>query len=289
MLNRSYERFVPKQFLSHLQKENIVDVELGDNVETEMTVLFSDIRDFTSLSEKMTPEETFEFVNAYLSRMGPMINKHNGFIDKYIGDAIMALFPTEMDALNASVAMLEKLREFNRVRLIAGQVEIRIGIGLHTGRLMMGTVGDHHRMDGTVISDAVNLASRIEGLTKRYGVKILISLESYDRLEDTGVFSTRIIDKVAVKGKAEAVTIVEILDGEDAELKELKVKEREAFEIARQQYLQKSFEEASEGFVRVKETLPEDKAVSIYLERCSHYKDLDLPEDWDGVEVLTSK
>jgi two-component system sensor histidine kinase ChiS len=237
----------------------------------------------------MTPEENFEFVNAYLSRMGPMINKHNGFIDKYIGDAIMALFPSEKDALNASVAMLEKLREFNRVRQMAGQVEVKIGIGLHTGHLMMGTVGDHHRMDGTVISDAVNLASRIESLTKQYGVKILMSQDSYDRLENTEWFSTRVIDKVAVMGKAEAVTIVEILDGEDAELKELKLQELEAYESARQHYLQKSFDEAREGFVRVKGALPDDKAVSTYLERCSHYKELDLPEDWDGVEVLTSK
>jgi class 3 adenylate cyclase/pSer/pThr/pTyr-binding forkhead associated (FHA) protein len=288
-LNKSYERFVPKQFLSYLQKENIVDVELGDNVEAEMTVLFTDIRDFTSLSEKMTPEENFEFVNAYLSRMGPMINMHNGFIDKYIGDAIMALFPTEMDGINASVAMLEKLRDFNRVRKIAGQDEIKSGIGLHTGKLMMGTVGDHHRMDGTVISDAVNLASRIESLTKQYGVKILISLESFNRLEDPSAFSIRIIDKVAVKGKAVAVTVVEILEGEAAELKELKLKELETFENARQHYLQKEFDEAREGFERVQVVLPEDKAVAIYLERCSHYKDLDLPQDWDGIEVLTSK
>ncbi|MDP7251546.1 MAG: adenylate/guanylate cyclase domain-containing protein, partial [Planctomycetota bacterium] len=254
-LNRSYERFVPKQFLSYLEKENIVDVGLGDNVETEMTVLFSDIRDFTSLSEKMTPEENFEFVNAYLSRMGPMINKHNGFIDKYIGDAIMALFPSEKDALNASVAMLEKLQEFNRVRKMAGQVEVKIGIGLHTGHLMMGTVGDHHRMDGTVISDAVNLASRIESLTKQYGVKILMSQGSYDRLENTEWFSIRVIDKVAVMGKAESVTVVEILDGEDTELKELKLQELETYESARQHYLQKSFNEARDGFARVKESL----------------------------------
>jgi class 3 adenylate cyclase/pSer/pThr/pTyr-binding forkhead associated (FHA) protein len=288
-LNKSYERFVPKQFLSYLQKENIIDVGLGDNVEAEMTVLFTDIRDFTSLSEKMTPEENFEFVNAYLSRMGPMINLHNGFIDKYIGDAIMALFPTELDGLNASVAMLEKLRDFNRVRKIAGQDEIKIGIGLHTGKLMMGTVGDHHRMDGTVISDAVNLASRIESLTKQYGVKILISLESYNRLEDPSAFTIRIIDKVAVKGKAVAVTVVEILEGEAADEKELKLKELETFENARQHYLEQKFDEAREGFEHVQEVLPEDKAVAIYLERCSHYKDLDLPEDWDGIEVLTSK
>ncbi|MDA0837722.1 MAG: FHA domain-containing protein [Planctomycetota bacterium] len=288
-LNKSYERFVPKQFLSYLQKENIIDVGLGDHVQTEMTVLFTDIRDFTSLSEKMSPEENFEFVNAYLSRMGPMINLHNGFIDKYIGDAIMALFPTELDGLNASVAMLEKLSDFNRVRKIAGQDEIKVGIGLHTGKLMMGTVGDHHRMDGTVISDAVNLASRIEGLTKLYGVKILISLESYNRLEDPSAFSIRVIDKVAVKGKAVAVTIVEILEGEEPELKALKMKELETFENARQNYLHRNFDQAREGFERVKAALPEDKAVSIYLERCSYYKDIELPEDWDGTEVLKSK
>ncbi|MDP6506699.1 MAG: adenylate/guanylate cyclase domain-containing protein, partial [Planctomycetota bacterium] len=141
--------FVPHEFLKRMEKESITEVKVGDCVKLDMAIMFTDIRQFTALSETMEPHETFKFLNSYIQKMEPAINRNGGFIDKYIGDAIMALFPSEKDALNASVAMLEKLREFNRVRQMAGKVEVKIGIGLHTGHLMMGTVGDHHRMDGT--------------------------------------------------------------------------------------------------------------------------------------------
>lgn len=158
----AFSRFVPREFLSLLNKKNVVDVQLGDQIEKEMTVLFSDIRGFTSLSEKMTPQENFNFINAYLSQMAPIIAQHHGFIDKYIGDAIMALFPTDAEeALNASIAMLKTLTTYNKILQKNNLAPINIGIGLNTGRLMLGTVGGKNRMDGTVISDAVNLASRI--------------------------------------------------------------------------------------------------------------------------------
>jgi class 3 adenylate cyclase len=133
-----------------------------------MSILFSDIRSFTTLSESMMPDENFAFINAYLERMGPVIRDHNGFIDKYIGDAIMALFKNADDALRAGLAMLDTLDQFNAGRRAAGQQPIAIGIGINTGSLMLGTIGERHRMDGTVISDAVNLAARVESLTKDY-------------------------------------------------------------------------------------------------------------------------
>ncbi|MCZ0900498.1 adenylate/guanylate cyclase domain-containing protein, partial [Microcoleus sp. HI-ES] len=170
-LNKAYERFIPHQFLQFLEKSSIIDVELGDQVQLEMSVLFSDIRDFTTLSETMTPEDNFKFINSYLSRMEPVINENNGFIDKYIGDAIMALFSGEADnAVKAGIAMLHRLAEYNEYCANAGCAPIQIGIGINTGSLMLGTVGGPNRMDGTVISDAVNLASRVESLTKNYGV-----------------------------------------------------------------------------------------------------------------------
>lgn len=141
-----------------------------------MSVLFANIRSFTSLSEKMTPADNFKFINAYLSRMQPVINQHHGFIDKYIGDAIMALFSGDADnAVQAGIAMLQKLAEYNQSRQRSGYVPIQIGIGINTGLLMLGTVGGEERMDGTVISDAVNRASRIEGMTKMYGATLLIT------------------------------------------------------------------------------------------------------------------
>ncbi len=169
-------------------------------------MLFSDIRDFTTLSESMTQEDNFKFINSYLSRMEPLIVENRGFIDKYIGDAIMALFSGGADdAVKAGIAMLHLLAEYNRHRLKSGYIPIMIGIGINTGSLMLGTVGGHNRMDSTVISDAVNLASRIEGLTKNYGVSLLITHETFLRLTNPADYAFRLIGRVKVKGKSDMV------------------------------------------------------------------------------------
>lgn len=208
--NLAIERFVPQAFLAMIGKPSIVSVELGDNARKEMTVLFSDIRSFTTLSEGMTPDENFDFINLYLARMGPVIRDNNGFIDKYIGDAIMALFENADDALRASLAMVDSLETFNASRRARGQDPIAIGIGLNTGSLMLGTIGEQHRMDGTVISDAVNLGSRVESLTKVYKVGVLISEFTYARLADPKAYDIRPIDIVVVKGKTRPVTVFEV-------------------------------------------------------------------------------
>ncbi|HRY99911.1 MAG TPA: adenylate/guanylate cyclase domain-containing protein, partial [Bacteroidales bacterium] len=184
-LTEAYSRFVPRQFLDILGKESYTDIRLGDQVEREMTILFSDMRSFTTLSETMSPKQNFDFINAYLGVMEPVIRQHNGFIDKYIGDAIMALFPrSPEDAVGASLAMRGALSRFNRENSAAGWPTVEIGIGIHTGRLMLGIVGAEGRMDGTVISDAVNLAARLEGLTKEYGCHTIISEESIGKMSD---------------------------------------------------------------------------------------------------------
>jgi PAS domain S-box-containing protein len=223
-LNQAFERFVPSEFLRFLNKQSIVDVQLGDQVEQEMSVLFSDIRDFTTLSEQMNPEENFRFINSYLSRISPVIREHQGFIDKYIGDAIMALFSGGADnAVKAGIAMLNKLVEYNEHRMASGYKPIQIGIGINTGLLMLGTVGEPNRMDGTVISDTVNLASRTEGLTKNYGVSLLITHETFKRLRNPRDYAIRRIDEVKVKGKSEYVTIYEVFDADPPELKAAKL------------------------------------------------------------------
>ncbi|MBS0546800.1 MAG: HAMP domain-containing protein [Proteobacteria bacterium] len=208
--NLSIERFVPHAFLEMIGKPSIVQVELGDNRRKDMTVLFSDIRNFTTLSEAMTPDENFEFINDYLEKMGPVIRDHDGFIDKYIGDAIMALFESADDAVRASLAMMETLERYNAGRVAAGQPPIAIGIGLNTGSLMLGTIGESHRMDGTVISDAVNLAARIESLTKVYKVGVLISQFTRERLAAPDAYRIRPVDEVTVKGKTRPVQLFEV-------------------------------------------------------------------------------
>ncbi|RHX84257.1 adenylate/guanylate cyclase domain-containing protein [Leptospira stimsonii] len=209
--NQSYSRFVPLEFLKFLGKKNITEIELGDQTQKEMTILFSDIRSFTQLSEKMTPKDNFDFLNSYMGRMGPIIRKHGGFVDKYLGDGIMALFPDSPDdAVEAAKEMKSTLEEHNQSRLERNYDPIRIGIGIHTGVLMLGTIGEEARMDGTVISDAVNLASRIEGLTKEYGADILLSDESYQKIRNRRKYTFQELGKVSVKGKENLIGVYEV-------------------------------------------------------------------------------
>jgi len=269
-LNVAYDRFVPYEFLQILEKENAIEVKLGDHVEKEMTILFSDIRGFTSLSEKMTPPENFNFINEYLSLMEPLISQHNGFIDKYIGDAIMALFPLQVDdAVQSAVAMLMALANYNQRRQQHNLSCIDIGIGLNSGVLMLGTVGGKNRMDGTVIGDAVNLASRIEGLTKNYGTPLLITEHTYQKITDVSRYQIRIIDRVKVKGKSTLVTLYEVFDAQPPAMVELKLATLDDFEQGVKYYHQGYLDEALANFKQVLKLNPHDKAAQSYLQRCN--------------------
>ena len=267
-LNQAFSRFVPTQFLQLLDKESIVDVRLGDQVQKEMSVLFADIRDFTTLSETMTPEDNFKFINSYLSHMGPIISEYQGFIDKYIGDGIMALFSGGADnAVKAGIAMLHQLREYNQFRLKSGYTPICIGIGINTGSLMLGTVGEDNRMDSTVISDDVNLAARLESLTKNYGVSLLISQQTLARLDDPTEYSIRFIERVTVKGKSKAVAVFEVFDGDEPEIKQNKLITKSVFEEGLFLYYQQDFSEAEKRFANVVIINSTDQVAKIYLER----------------------
>lgn len=279
-LTNAYSRFVPQDFMKILGKSSIVDVQLGDQIQREMTVLFSDIRDFTGMSESMSPQENFNFLNGYLGRMEPVIGANHGFIDKYVGDAIMALFPATADnAVRASVEMLNQLREYNRSREVRGYRPLTIGIGLNTGLLMLGTVGGRNRMDGTVISDAVNLASRIEGLTKVFGAPLLLGEDSHARLEDPTRYNIRTIAQVRVKGKSRAVTVYEIFDGDAPEVSALKRATLSLFEEGRQEFLIGALDNAAERFRAVLAKNPADLPAAAYLRRCSQPADASISVD----------
>jgi class 3 adenylate cyclase len=289
-MNEAYFRFVPKQFLESLGKESITEIVLGDQIQKEMSVLFTDIRGFTALSEEMTPKETFDFLNEYLSQMEPVIARNHGFIDKYIGDSIMALFMGNVEnAVDAAIEMRMALSDFNLKRKLENKASIQSGIGINTGNLMLGIVGGHGRMDGTVVSDAVNLASRIEGLTTLYGASIIITQDTLIKLEDPARYNYRFLDVVKVKGKKEAVYIFEILDGEPANSKNLKIKTKQDFGKAIQLYKNKDFDMALKYFRNVHEINPSDKATNLYIARCNNIIEFGLPEDWDGVETLKDK
>jgi DNA-binding response OmpR family regulator len=271
-LNAAYERFVPQEFLSFLQKQNVVEVKLGDQVQQEMTIMFSDIRDFTARSESMTPQENFSFLNAYLGRVGPVIRQHRGIVDKYLGDGIMALFPGAADnALQAAIAMQHAVADYNAHLRRAGQRPISTGTGLHTGSLILGIIGDDHRMQGTVISDAVNLAARLEEVSKTYGAAIIASTQTLLGLADAAIYHYRFVDKVQVEGKREPVSIFEIFDGETGMSVDRKLKTKQEFEEGVLLYHKRKFPEARLKFEWVLEQNPGDKAAQLHLQRTAHF------------------
>ncbi len=289
-LLKAYGRFVPYDFLRFLQKKSITDVKLGDQVAREMTVLFSDIQSFTTLSEKMSAEENFNFLNSYLSRVGPEIRANRGFIDKYIGDSIMALFPEQPDdAVRAAIAMRARLLEYNKHRASIPYDPIAIGVGIHTGRLMLGTIGEQERMDGSVISDAVNLCSRLESLTRLYGGSVLVTGVTLSRMENARAFHTRFVDRVRVKGRGESVLIYEVVDGEPPEVVERKIGAKAEWTQALNLYYDKQFASAHKALTALGRRSPNDRVIELYLRRCARLIKNGVPEGWEGVESIDAK
>lgn len=271
-INQAYSRFVPRQFLDFLKKETILDVNLGDQIQQDMSVLFADIRNFTTLSEKLSPEENFQFINSYLAYMEPSITENNGFIDKYIGDEIMALFGgTADDALKAGISILDRLNEYNADRDRNDQNRIKIGIGINTGSFMLGIVGGSNRMDGTAIGDTVNLASRLEQLTKEYSINLVISHHTLAALKNPIEYNFRFIDKVKVKGKNQEVAIFEVLDGDDLKSRELKIATSSRFEEGILLYWKKSYADAAKYFEECLKVNAGDLVARLYLQRCSQH------------------
>ena len=289
-LNTAYERFVPREFLSLLKKESILEVELGDQIAQQMTVMFSDIRGWTTISEGMSAQESFNFINAFLNRVSPVINAHRGFIDNFQGDGMMALFPESTDdAVQAAIAMHAVVAEYNQDRQQKGFQPIGIGVGLHIGDLMLGIIGHAERMQGTVVADAVNLASRLEGLTRVYGSSISISEPTLAQLKDPDQYKHRFVDKVQVKGKKDPVSVHEVFDGDPPSVIDLKEQTKVNFEQGLCLYYDRKFSEASVKFNQVLEKHPEDRAARIYLKRSANYMVNGVPDDWTGVEILTQK
>ena len=268
----AYSRLIPRQLLTLLERDSIIDVKLGDQIERKLTIMFSDIRNFTPLSESMTPGENFEFINSYLSQMEPVVGRHHGIIDKYMGDTIMALFPQSSDdAVTGSIAMLEKLVDYNAGRRRAGYRPIQIGIGLNTGMVIIGTVGGTNRMDSTVIGDAVNLASRIEEATKTYHAPLLISQNTLYDLADPSRYDIRFLDRIRVKGKTQPLSIYEVFDNDPADLRHGKRASKAKFEEAIAYYHLKKIPHAMELLTHCIKIAPKDIPAHIYMARCEEY------------------
>jgi two-component system sensor histidine kinase ChiS len=210
--SQALRRFVPEELTRILGKRSIVDVELGDRVEGNMGVVFSDLRAFTTLSERLSPDETFRFLNQYLQEIGPVARAHGGYIDKYVGDAILAIFPDGPDdALQAALAMQSRVDVFNAARQQAGEAPVTIGVGVHSGPLVLGIIGEAERLEGTVIADCVNVACRLEGLCKDLGVRIVTTEECLAAAKNAAAYTTRFLGELPVRGKSAPVRAYEVL------------------------------------------------------------------------------
>jgi adenylate cyclase len=258
------------------------------------TVLFADIRGFTTMTEKLGAGPTVTLLNEYFTLMVDCIQQHGGMLDKFIGDAIMAGFgvpvPHDDDedrALRAALSMIGVLRGWNDKRVAEGKLPVNIGVGLNTDSLVAGNIGSPKRMDFTMIGDGVNFASRLESACKLYGTQILMSDSTFGRLR--GTYRSRLVDNVVVKGKTQAVKIHEILDFHDAKSFPRLPEFLQLYRLAMDEYLARRFADAAKGFEAARGLRPEDKVCAMYLERCAHYLKEPPPADWNGVWVLTEK
>ncbi len=292
--NIASKRFVPTEFLLRLGHKEIEDVQLGNASQEHMSVLFADIRSFTNISERLTPQDNFNFLNDYLQHIGPNISANGGFIDKYIGDAIMALFPGMRmnighDAVAAAVGIMRALKKLNEQREKRFLSPIRLGIGIHSGPLTLGIIGFESRLESTVIGDSVNLASRMEGLTKQYGINIGITASTLSYLTMSEGFLVREIDTVQVKGKEEPVTVYEVFDADPEPLRDYKEATLIEYHEALDLYKEQSWREALALFKGLSTRAPEDHVVKMYYQRCQQLLN-NPPTEWsDGVTRLDYK
>ncbi len=290
----TFQLFVPSQFLRHIAHDGIDNVRLGNAQQEHASVLFMDIRSFTTFTEKLTPQQVLDFLNQLFYEIGSAVERQ-GFIDKFIGDAIMAIFEEELDpvgrkagafpAVRAGVDMLKALQKFNT----NVKNPVQIGIGINTGPIIVGTLGSSTRMDSTVLGNTVNLASRVEGLTKQYNATLMITETTLENLPSGHSFLIRTVDKVRVKGKVEAVTVYEVFDADDPWLQEKKSQTLEEFHQALVYYQSKQWKKAIELLRACQAQFPEDTLLEIYLERCQTFLETPPPENWDGVYTMKTK
>jgi len=289
-LNDSFARFFPAEYLKFLRKHSVTEVKLGDYVSKTMAVMFSDIRSFTTLSETMTPKDNFSFVNGYLKRVSPEIRNHYGIIVKFLGDGMMAVFPEGADdAVAAGIAKQKRVQEYNLERVARGDKPIQVGIGIHLGHMMLGMIGDENRIQGDAFSDNVNLTARLEGLTKYYGVSMLISGQILEHLSDPDRYQIRFLDRAIVKGRNEAIAVYEVLDAEGEEIRNLKLQTQADFEQGVKCYRDRAFSEAKVYFERVLNVHSSDKTAKLYLERVEDLLQHGVPETWSEAWAFSEK
>lgn len=287
-IRTAFSKFVPAQIINDFVNSD-EDTELKNkNEKRNVVILMSDIRSFTSISEVNRPEDVVNFLNTYFTRMVDVVKKYGGTVDKFIGDAIMVLFGAPISyndnakrAVQAALEMYAQLDTIpcSQLKFPEG-IKLDIGIGIHYGDVIVGQIGSADKTNYTVIGDTVNLASRLEGLTKLYGAKIIISQAVRDELDDS--MNILLLDSVKVKGKKESVLIYR------ADEKALPEDFCQAYEKGFKSYNEGAFNLAIPYFEKAVELLPDDKAARLMLNRCNEFS-INKPENWDGAIALTSK
>ena len=282
-----FQKYVPTTVIEQFES-NPESMLKGDN--RVLAVLFSDIRSFTAISENMEPDVIVESLNNYFEKMVDVVMNNRGIVDKYIGDAIMAFFGApvkgENDALlsaRAALEMIDVLKEFNQWQVDHGLPAFRIGIGINYGVVTVGNIGSERKMDYTVIGDMVNLASRLEGLTKYYREPVIISESVKRRVEDQ--LPCRLLDRVIVKGKSTVVKIYTVR----RTLTDLQQIIWAHHSWAMEMYLKRNFRDAMERYDEILRILPTDTSAKIYLQRCRDFIDSPPPADWRGETLMLDK
>jgi len=289
-LANRFGQYVPPELVDEMSIDP--DAFTMDTRNRNLTVLFSDVRDFTTISEGLSPQDLSELMNAYLSPMTQIIYDYRGTIDKYMGDAIMAFWGAPLadpeharHALETALAMSARLRLLREEFISRGWPEIRIGIGLNTGTMNVGNMGSQFRVAYTVMGDSVNLGSRLEGLTKEYGVEMIVSGSTKAAVPE---YAYRELDRVRVKGKDEPVTIYQplgILEECDEETLEALIANREALEAFREQ----DWDTAERYYQQLSSAHTNGRLYSLYLERIAHFRQVPPGKDWDGVFTHKTK
>lgn len=291
-IRQIFQKYVPKDLIDKFfaSPESML---VGEN--RDLSILFSDIRGFTTISESMKPDELVNSLNRYFSGQVDIIMNRNGIIDKYIGDAIMAFWGApvkhEDDAAQSVLAaldMIDSLKTFNEKQKELGKPEFRIGVGINYGTVTVGNIGSERKMDYTVIGDSVNLASRLEGLTKMYHAELLISESLYNEIRlhlQELRLSVRLLDTVAVKGKTKGVKIFTLKRDTDDNEKKAWTAHNQGMKL----YYHRSFTEAASCFREALALLPDDFNAKNLLTRVETYAKNPPPDNWDGVEVMHSK
>ncbi len=276
-------RFVPQQFFRSLGKKGILDIELGDQVQRNMTVMVANLREFSQLSQQLSPAENFNFMNSFLSRFGPLVRREEGLISKYLGAGFMALYPGYAEqSLRTAVAIRRELTVYNEGRRRAGYIPVDIGIAIHHGPLMMGIIGEEQRWEGNVISEDVNVTSVLEKLSKELGANILVTREFFAQLREPERFRHRTLGRITPEGQEQALELIDVYEGDSDLLRQAKDRTKALFERGLMLCQEGRFYDARETFVEVIKLNRLDKAAKLYFYLCDEYYQKGTSTGWNG-------